>query len=322
MSEEEREPQESHLMDALLRHSLAPDTEAENEELRIRQLMSSLRDEADPYESGRTENRPGRPSRVTWTAIRRWIIVPATTALILIGWLLLPSLISEQRALATVERSLAAEQKPLVRQYQVTLVADSHGANDHPYEFDLFVKQREFVIRAPALRGEGVVWMGGNQDERWIVPRFGPVLTGSEGMLGRWSRRRRAMATPFLRTAAILQRLQRFYDLEMRPPVQLEASTPGGSAVDCDHVIAIRREDSTVVTLPDRVELWADRELGFARKMRVEWSQPAKFGGLTSAVVSLSGTPEVASDFFSHSGHHDGEREVIAGASGDAAVDE
>lgn len=320
MAGKELDPHESRLIDTLLQHTLG--TNEEQEEDRVRQLMETLRADQEQTGGEPADQWPAGPETQRWSRLRRWMVVPGTTAVILIGLILLPSLISRDQAWATVERSLAAEQEPLVRQYEVTLTTESGTAGDHPYRFDLFVRQRSFVIRAPALTGDGLVWMGGDEDERWIVPRFGPVLTGQQGLLGRWTRRRKALATPFLRTGSILQRLQRFYDLEMQPQKTLDGFAEGDPSVDCDHVVGIRRDSAAAIRVPDRIELWADRELGFARRMEMQWSEPADFAGLTSAVVQLAGTPDISPGFFDHEAHHGPDREVVSGPSGDADADE
>jgi hypothetical protein len=315
MSDDELTPDESWLVDVLLQHAIS--TEPFNDDDRISELMRTIRSTSSGELSSmqRIMNASETRSRL---CVARWVFVPLTTALAIAAMLFVPVLLAEKRAYAAVERSLAAERLPGVRQYAVTLVTGKKPETIRHPEFQLFIKQHSFVIRLDALVGDDFHWLGGNPDQRWIVPRIGPVLTGAEGLLGRWTRRRKALAAPFLGTSTILQRLQRFYDLEMEPAVLLTSSRSEGPEVKCDHVVGIRQASASLPRIPDRIDLWADCNAGFARRVDLHWNSPTTAAGLTSATVELVGTPTVAHDFFDHSGHHAADRRIIRGP----AVDE
>ena len=283
---------DSRLIDALLHSALRP--ESENEQQRVDNVVAAIRDESQPRPA---ESLPSGNRRWSWLA---W---PTVAAAMLAGYFLLFSETSPNQAMAAVERGLLAEQKPLSREYEIEIVSRTALGRTRTDHVTLFVKQDAFAIRTRPLLGPGEVWLGGHGQQRWIVPRLGPVIVGREGLLRPWIRRRKVVETPFLMVSAMLQRLRRSYRLELQPPTQIEG-------VSCDHVVALRREDADP-KLPDRVELWGDRKQGFAQRIAVHWERADGAPGYLHATARLIGTPDLPENFFHHQAHHAEKRRVI-----------
>jgi len=292
----------------LLEHSLG-DPRSDDDE-RVAQLMDGIRANSADELSTADVRQQSVTGRFAFKG-RRWILLPATTAAVLVALLFLMPVISEKRAHAAVTRSLVAEQSPLVRHYAVSVMTESTEEAASQHDFQLFIKQKSFVVQMKSLIGNGSHWLGGDDHERWVVPRAGPVLIGADGLLGRWFRNRRKIRTPFLRTSTILKRLQSAYDLQMRSSVKLTSRQADESEVICDYVVGTRQQSASLPHIPDRINLWANKRTGFAHRVELQWDDPKSAIGITSVAIELVDTPEVSDDFFEHFGHHDTQRRII-----------
>lgn len=310
-SNEQRElsERESQLMDSLLQHSLG--NQAAQDERRIKQLLENIREsESEPsHVAPRIETKRSEPMR--WG---RWVSIPLAAALVAAVIFVLQTSSSESRAHAAVQRSLRAEQVASAREYEITIETRMSSGRVRTNRITLFVERDRFVIRAVPRVGRGYVWMGGQGESRWIVPRLGPVVVGQQGLLPNWSRKRRVAETPFLKLTTILDRLQRAYDLELMPPASLPSIEGEQSMVTCEHIVGIR-QSRAVDSIPETVELWADAQSDFARRIELKWDRPADEQGWLSATAELIATPDLAENFFDHDAHHAPDRVVVENAS-------
>jgi len=216
--------------------------------------------------------------------------------------------------MAAVERSLLAEQRPVVREYEVTVVTRNLLGKRRSRTHSLFVKGRDFAIRTAPLLGSSnsnaTAWLGGNGDTRWHVPRIGAVQIGPEGFLNNRLAGKSVIETPFLTVSTILDRITRFYELKLTSGVEL---TEAESTVTCDHIVGERSANPRAANarvIPEHVELWADNQTGFARRVELTWDESGNNVGWLEATAQLVGTPDVASNFFDHTAHHEPDRRV------------
>lgn len=288
---------DSRLMDSLLDQSLRPDG-AESDQ-RVQTLMSTIRSEAD---------EPVAPVSDGAVPVMRfrWFPISVLAAALVFFVVVIQPWGSDNLAIAAIERSILAEQRPVAREYEVTIVKRGLSGAENQATHTLFVRQQDFAIRATPRVGRGAVWMGGGKEERWIVPRFGPVLVGPEGLLRRSLPNKQVVETPFLSVETILDRMKRFYKLELTSGVSLQEDS---GAFVCDHIVGTQIR-SAKTSMPASVEVWADTQTGFARRIQLSWSDDDSESRWLQATAELVGTPEVPEDFFDHSGHHDSDRIV------------
>lgn len=287
---------DSHLIDALLKQSLQPNDAAS--ESRVGRLLSEIRtNAADPV-------APITPSSDRHGTPRRWLRA-SLAAVVLVGIMLVMQLGGSQTAaMAAVERSILAEQRPEAREYEVTIVTRNSQGRRRTVTHTLFVRQREFAIRATPRLGTGEIWIGSRGKERWIVPRFGPVQIGNESLLKRTALNQPLISTPFLTVSTILDRIKRSYDLELTAGVSL---TEEHAPVVCDHIVG-KKSRETQAVIPEHVELWTDTQTGFARRIELRWyDDQARW---LEATAQLVDTHDLPAHFFDHTGHHDADRRV------------
>lgn len=293
---QEHDERQSRLMDSLLERAVK--ATAEDDERRVNTLISAIRGEAASVTS---DARPGRSRRLL-----RWLPIPlAAGILVAVVFLSLPGG-SQNAAMAALDRTIRAQQQPNAREYAVTIVARRQSGRTRSTNHRLFVRQREFAIRSPALLGSAEVWAGGNDERRWLVPTFGPVLVGPKGLLKTELPNRRVLETPFMSMETILERTKRFYDLSLKSKVTLRQ---GSVTIECDHIVGERIRSPRFV-IPERVEIWADPETGFARQLCLLWADDDE-SRWKSATAELVATPTLTDDFFEHTAHHDPDRRVI-----------
>lgn len=310
MSKDELDSDRSRLLDVLLEHALS--AASSNDDQRVAEVMDAIRSEETAAPRTAHMRRQSATDRLGFKG-RRWLLFAVTSAAVVTAMLFRSPVLSEKRAYAAVARSLVAEESPLVRRYAVSLVIDTATDAEQRHDFQLFVRQKSFVVQLQSLIGDGSHWLGGDDHERWVVPRIGPVLTGSNGLLSRWFRNHRKIRTPFLTTSTILKRLQCAYELTIHPRVILTSRVPNESEVSCDHIVGLRQPAPSLAHIPDRIDLWTNRQTGFAHRVELQWDDPKSPIGITSVTIELLDTPEVTHDFFEHTGHHGIHRRIIRG---------
>ena len=288
---------ESRLMESLLERAVKSSTQEDT--ARVENLMSVIHAESD----GQTvvpRTSHSRPDRMI-----RWLPIPvAAGILIAIVVLTLPNG-SGNAALAALDRTIAAEEKPNAREYTVSITRRALGSM-RTLEHRLFVRRREFAITRKLLIGTGELWMGGRDDERWIVPGPRPVLVGGEDLFNHAALSPQIVETPFLSVARILERTKRFYELTLTSEVSLQQ---GERTIRCQHIVG-KRIRSPRIVIPKQVEVWADPQTGFAQRVRLVWDEEEE-SRWREATADLVGTPTLSDDFFDHTAHHEPGRRVI-----------
>ncbi|MFK7818201.1 MAG: hypothetical protein AB8G99_05765 [Planctomycetaceae bacterium] len=285
-------------IDALLERTLG--SGSDNDEARIGQLMTMLRD-------GSTVGAVQTPRKRSRTAVWGWLSVPLVAAIVLATFLITMPGSSTQAAIAAIDRSLdVAQTRSDVREYLVTVTTRRLNGGTRARSHQLFVRQDDFVVRSDAWIGKGEIWAGGRGEERWLVPRFGPIFVGKSGALPRKADGR-VLETPFLSVERILERAKRFYDLDIESSVEVQI---GDKKLVCDRIIG-KRTRSPRIVIPSDVEILIDPKTGFARRVSLKWDEADDQRWL-EAVAEMVRTRDVPDDFFQHTGHHDGTRRVVA----------
>ena len=288
---------ESRLMESLLERAANPPVE--RDAARIDKLMSAIQAEPDAHAVA--------PRKVTTGSKRflRWLPLPVAAGILVAVLFLTQPGGSENAAMAALDRTIAAEEKPNAREYTVTITRDASGST-RTSEHQLFVRRRDFAISRKRLIGTGKVWMGGRGDQRWIVPGFGPVLVGGKDLLNKAVPKTQVLQTPFMSVSRILERTKRFYELTMQSDVQLKQAE---RTINCQYIVGTRIQSPRFV-IPEQVEIWANPETGFAQRVRLVWDKNDKSRWL-EATADLVGTPTLPDDFFDHTAHHEPDRNVI-----------
>ena len=165
---------------------------------------------------------------------------------------------------------------------------------------------QELAGKTRSIVGDGWLWIGGNQNQLWMVPHIGSVRTGPPGLSQNWLKRQTGVDAPFLTTAAILEHMSEFYKLSLMPSVSHEGPDDAVPATICDHVVGTRRASTQRALYPDRIELLADQTQGTTRRVDLFRNRDPEAVGLIKATVELVNTPDVSPDFFSHTGHLEG----------------
>jgi hypothetical protein len=291
--------QDSQLMDSLLHHCLQD--EAASNSRRVDQLMDTLRDSP-------TIVAPNTSSRLR---LSRWLPVPlaiATAALIFIAVQIFQS---PNAAYAAIDRSIAAEASPVARQYAVTVKRRTKLGQIRTSDHTLYALKNRFAIRSKSLFGLGHVWIGGDENESWFVPRVGPVHVADPSTFRKSSAERRDYELPVLTISTVLSRIRRNYRLEFEDA----ATLPDMPDQNLNHVIAIRQsEPKSGKRPPTRIEFWAAPETGVVQQMQLQWDEStnqANGSNWIESTVKLTDTPELPDDFFDHTGHHIPDRRVI-----------
>ena len=285
---------ESMLMDALLSRAVKDEQALDAE--RVENLMQTISGSAPVP-------RPSRP----W---KRWIPAPvvAAAALILVLFVLPlgPFGSNQRQAIAALDRSILAEQSPLVRKYSVSIQLRSDPDGKRIRQHELYVFKKRFAMRISPLFGSGEVWAGGTDRDCWLVPRLGPILIGNEELFLRKMPQKPVIETPFMSVERILQRTRKFYKLSIEP----SEITVQGVVYPCKLIVGQRRRYVSNPKVPERVRIWTDEESGYAKRLELNWSQEDSTIWL-NASAEMVATPNVDLEFFDHETHHEGDRKVV-----------
>ncbi len=287
---------ESRLMDTLLERAVKQSTE--EDAARVQKLMTAIHAQSDG------------PTVVTRSSLGskkllRWLPLPVAAGILVAILLLTQPAGSGNAAMAALDRTITAEEKPNAREYTVSITRRALGST-RSFEHRLFVRRQHFAISRKLLIGNGELWMGGHGDERWIVPGRGSVLIGGRDLFSNATPRHQVLETPFMSVARILERTKRFYDLTMTSDVPLKQ---GERTILCQHIVG-KRIRSPRIVIPEQVEIWANPETGFAQRVRLVWGENDE-SRWREATADLVGTPTLSDNFFNHSAHHEPDRRVI-----------
>lgn len=294
LDEQQKKKVDSALLDAMLEQAYAP------EDLQAKR-WEALRDGLQ-QEAASLGNATLVKSNSGWKA-RRWLSIAAAAAFLMVAgyFALVPS--SNNAAYASVTRSLEA--KLPSRHYQLTMRYQAPAWGIRTVVCDLyFDDQDRFVMRHPGWRS-GEVWIGGNGEERWIIPPVGPALIGGEALVGKWLMRR-DIPSEFLHLSTLLERFRRRYRLRMFENVLLTKAN--SETVDCEHIVGLlkwKRLDAA-----DRIELWADSQTGIAQRVQLTWKRPQNERGPTEWTLELMDDLALNDEWFEMSGHLSEDRPV------------
>ncbi|MEM7474401.1 MAG: hypothetical protein AAF483_05355 [Planctomycetota bacterium] len=285
--------EKSNLMESLLHHALG---ESSNEnDARVDQVMAKIRTEEQIIDSVNRPSGTTVPRRAGWP----WIAI-AAGLLIALGFL--PWSGTDDTAVAALSKMQMAESLPMIREYTVQLETRDAAGVIHRRVLTLYVRNREFAIRTPALFGPDEVWLGGNGDQRWIVPSRGPVMVGQAELFQRWERRREFLEVPFYSMAVLLEQMARAYELEF-------LSDPDASS-EVLHVVATKKKNRKSL-LPDNIECWSNSEHQFVHQLEGIWNRANSKQGWLTINFEFKGFPGVSESIFDHSHHHDSVRTVV-----------
>jgi hypothetical protein len=294
------------MLDSLLRHALRP--EPEERDARVQKVLQRL-DEPSTY-STEDDRRTDVQIRTSHHPVRRWFSLAVAVSLVLAVGLWFQLWNPSRRAYAMVEETLQRAAETGARQYSVTGVVQRPVVGKREIVAELYVDGADrFLLRHPSILLLGEVWIGGNERENWIVPTRGPILVGNEKMLQQWIADKRDFSTPYLHVTTILRRMSKDYDLEMLPDDGVAESGQPDTIVRCRRVRGVLRD--TTRGLPRKIDLWADRETGIARRVILDWElQPGQFGRST-VTFEFVGSKELPPDWFEHATHHGEDRPVL-----------
>jgi hypothetical protein len=304
-NDERRRQADVQMLESLLRHSMRREPEAR--EARIQGVLQRL----DEQTAACTEDNRSSTVQVRKKAsrVRRWLsLAVAATLLLAVGLWWQAS--SSRQALAVVRQSLQWAAETPTRKYGVTAVVHLPVLGRTERVAELYVdRAQRFTIRRPLVLLPGEVWIGGNEQEKWIVPPQGPILVGDEQMLQNWIAHSSDFPTPYLNLTTLLQLMSQRYDLEMLPDTHAALPDQRDQMVRCRRVRGVLR-DATWGP-PTTIDLWADCDTGIVRRLILDWQlQPGQFGR-SKVSIELVGREELPPDWFEHSAHHDDSRLVL-----------
>lgn len=282
------------LLDAMLEQAYTP---FEKQEL----SWQELRDKLTLEQTLLTETKQNW-GKLRWASGRGLSIAAAAVLLLVAGYFaLLPS--SNNAAYASVTRSLEA--KLPSRHYRLTMKNQAPMWGERTIVCDLyFDDQDRFVMHHPGWRN-GDVWIGGNSEERWIIPPMGPALIGGEEFVGKWLVRR-GIPSQFLHLSTLLDRLRRRYRLRKFENVALAKANH--ETVDCEHIVGQlkwKRLESA-----DRIELWSDTDTGIAQRLQLTWDRQTNDLGPKEWTLELMDDLSLSDDWFTMNGHLSEDRPV------------
>jgi hypothetical protein len=301
----DRETVDGVWLDSLLHHMHHDDHQAN--EVRLAALRQRI--------GGRTSVRQATPRR--WRPYVSYLV--AASLLIALGIFFSQSvrLGPDSAAMAAVSKSMAASVG--YREYRLRILGRrAFGANQESVARLYLDPQDRFVLLHPGWLGLGQTTIGGDRSHRWIVPRIGPVMVGGEELLGKWLAKKE-IASPYLHVQTILERMKRAYDLELRSDESLPMLDQEGRPMQdqlfvCQRIHGKRRVRNE--SLPQEIDLWADRDSGVARRLRLEWESsnaqtlPRRW---TLDLCEPDGNQATrSSDWYQYSAHVDSNRRVIS----------
>ncbi len=215
---------------------------------------------------------------------------------------------TSQTAVAAVNRSIAQSRREIGRSYRVTTRFRLSEIKMVDRNVDLFVKgANRFAIRSESLLAARPVWLGSDRGAAWVVPPWGPVLEGDTKNLMQWVLGREEIGTPYLHISTILTRMRDFYALQSRPDQWVKI---GKQSVQCRHVVGTLDSESSF-DRPDRIELWADAESGFAVRVMARWNLEKRQALRESVDIQFIGPVELDDRFFTPDAHGGRDRRRI-----------
>ena len=309
MSPEPTDKERIHdaMLEALLQQALRP---SDGDQAAVRSLIAKI--DSLEVEDSASHEAPSSPlanatdANATTRHSRRWIVWLSTAAALVIGILLLNSLNSSQSAQASLQKVLQAKSR--FRTYTIEMTHQLPIWGQREVSATLYLDDHDqFVFEHPGWKNLGKVWIGGDGEQRWIVPPRGPALAGREAVVARWLDRK-DLPSPFLHMNTILNRMRRSYDLSQLPNVTSPCE-PKQLKVECLHLKGeSNRKDPR---LPESIEVWADAETGIAHQVQLNWHRDKSERGPVAWTIKLVSYDDLPADWFNVESHLRFARPVI-----------
>ena len=292
-------------LDALLKQLLGRPDEQRREML-IQKIRQAMRDDATAR-SSETDPLAAPVSRRSRPTRRVWMTSAASlAAMLLVGAVLFWPEGVPGTALAAVERSLLVASADVDREYRVQITQ----ANSQLVPSGTLTVRGagQYVFAQPGPIG--VLRVGSNGKEYWLVPPVGPIHAAPEGSLIERLLSERQVSTPILNLATILEQLRDRYDLELLAEEQIPSHDDAGRLVRCQHLLGRLRNESELLA-PRAIEVWCDRSTGAVQRMTLGWPAGSRSGMLQCDVRLQPPVTDLPANFYDHSGHHSAQRQVI-----------
>ncbi|OYP36066.1 hypothetical protein [Rhodopirellula sp. MGV] len=306
-------PQDDRFVESLLMAAYNDDRTAD--EQRISNLMSTISGEGDGGSAVSSDQQSRRSHH-------KMIRLAIAAGLLIAGGFFMTSLLRTDQANAAIQRAINAT--PPTREYLVQMVnrwpvVGLQQVNARLY----FDDHNRFCLHHPGLLPGGEIWIGGDRRSRWIVPPIGPIVTGNENLIASALNARKlfshdldpedldsqGLGSPMLHLQTALQKLCRNYDLEMLSPQRIADPKHDNQTILCDHVVG--RNPSATGNSPIQIDLWANRKSGVAERIEIRWREKDSTWLPLRWDIQLVGHPELPSDWFSHVGHSDADRQLL-----------
>lgn len=238
---------------------------------------------------------------------RSWLATAASLAAVfLIGIYVFAPQAGPKTALAAVEHSLQAAAQDVDRQYEIQMTRDD-GVKRPPIQLSVR-GEKNFVWEQPVPHG--IIRVGSNSADVWMVPVLGPVMVAPRDEFERLFLRRPA-PTPILNISTALEWMRDRYDLKLLPKSSVPESEESTKTIRCVHYQGQLRERSDWF-LPETMEIWSDVETGVVQRAVMTW--PGKLPATVNRAELRLKLPvrRLPPDWFEHAAHHDPLRLVIA----------
>jgi len=292
---------DDRFIETLLNEAYEPDSVADNR--RVVELMRQIH---------REQGAGSQPTRSLASASPRtgsyvWIRMAVAASLLIACGYGIFSMVGSNSAYAAVIRALHAT--PPSREYRVQMINRWPVVGEREVTATLFVNDSdEFCVQHPGWLPGGELWVGGDLESRWIVPRVGPVVTGDADLFASVLQQQ-GLGSQMLHLNTLLLRMSEDYELKMLDDVLIPGLHQKGQAILCQHIVGERRGDDE--RSPVKIELWANKETAVAERVVLNWSSHIESWLPVRWQIDLIAFPELPNDWFSYQGHSDIGRTVL-----------
>lgn len=298
-------------LDALLKQLLGPSEQSRREGLILNIMQVLTREGAERHDEAtrlhKDAFRQSRPVRRVWMTS-----LASLAAAIVLGVFLFWPETAPATALAAVERSLQAASEDVDREYRVQITNAS--SNLIPPGTLTVRGANRYVYAQPGPLG--VLRVGANGHEFWLVPPVGPIRVAAEGSFVERLLSERQLSTPILNLTTVLEHLRDRFDLELLADERIPSAEDATSLVRCQHLRGRLQIDSEPFA-PQTIEVWCERNSGVVQRMVMSWPAGSKSGMLQCEVQLQPAPADLPSDFYDHTSHHTRQRPVIRRPAGD-----
>jgi hypothetical protein len=296
MSDHEKELRERELQDLWIEALLTGVNGGEDHTDRLSHALAQI-------EHQEIEGVPAPPAehQTIWR-LGGWSTVGVAGAVLLIFLSLLPN-DSSHAAMEAIQRSLDVASDRVTRVYQLRRKYRDASGDTIENESELYVRGNDcFALRHPGVLPGATVWLGKNGNETWIVPAFGPPLTGDSTILEKFLGGRAELDTPYLNISSILTRMKsRGFELDYLPPEEISGQS--GKTFTCNRIVAYRNGTGTD-NLPISIKLWTDRDSEIAMRIAAQWKVTDQESGVKSIELEFQDeAPSLLEDWFTTEAH-------------------